>query len=150
MTRPQVFQMPSSAPMPDNSRADGQPRALGREFMRYTVVGGLAFVADWAVLKLCLLLGLQYLAATAAGFMVGLALNYTLCVVWAWRGTSATTARDFAVFALIGLGGLLLTELLMRLAVGTLGVPAPAAKVPIAGLVFLWNFGLRRVLVFFR
>jgi putative flippase GtrA len=136
--------------MPDHARADGQPHTLWRDFLRYAVVGGVAFVADFYVLKLGLLLGLHYLFATAAGFVVGLALNYLLCVTWAWRGTHATTARDFLVFSLIGLAGLGLTELLMRLAVGVAGLPPLWAKLPIVGLVFLWNFGLRRMLVFFR
>jgi putative flippase GtrA len=71
-------------------------------------------------------------------------------VAWAWRGTHATSARDFLVFSLIGLAGLALTELLMHLAVGVAGMPPTLAKLPIVGLVFLWNFGLRRMLVFFR
>lgn len=142
--------MPSSEPVPDHARAEGPPHTLWRDFLRYTAVGGVAFAADWCVLWLGLRLGLQYPSATAAGFMVGLLINYLLCVTWAWRGTRATTARDFLVFSVIGLAGLALTELLMRLAVGMLGMPPTVAKLPIVGLVFLWNFGLRRMLVFFR
>lgn len=135
--------------MPEQSGNALRHQPLWQEFLRYAAVGGVAFVVDWCVLWLCLRLGLQYLAATAAGFTVGLAVNYLLCVKWAWRGTRATTARDLLVFSLIGLAGLLLTELLMRLAVGA-GIEPPLAKLPITGLVFLWNFGLRRILVFFR
>lgn len=142
--------MPSSTPIPDHVPADGGPRPLLHEFLRYIVVGGIAFIVDWCVLWLGLRLGMQYLVATAAGFAIGLVINYLLCIAWAWRGTRATTARDFLVFCLIGLAGLLLTELLMRLAVGAAGIPAPLAKLPVAGVVFLWNFGLRRMLVFFR
>ena len=49
-----------------------------------------------------------------------------------------------------GLGGLLLTEGLMWLAVDLAGLSAPLAKLPVTGLVMVWNFGLRRLLVFFR
>lgn len=143
--------MSSFAPIEQQRGVDARGlRALRREFLRYAVVGAVAFAVDWAVLRLSLGLGVHYLAATAAGFVVGLAVNYGLCVAWAWRGTRATTLRDFVVFSLIGVGGLLLTEGLMRLAVETAGMAAPLAKLPIAGLVLLWNFGLRRFLVFFR
>lgn len=120
------------------------------ELRRYVLAGGLAFVLDWSVLRLCLGADLHYLLAAAAGFIAGLCLNYALSVGWVWRGTQATTLRDFATFGLVGLGGLLLTELLMRLAVGGLGLPPPLAKVPVSSLVLLWNFGLRRHLVFYR
>lgn len=142
--------MPSSEPILDPASTDGRPRGLWREFMRYAVVGGVAFLADFGVLQLGLYLGLHYLWATAAGFVVGLVVNYLLCVSWAWRGTRATTSRDFLVFSLVGLGGLGLTELLMRLAVGWAGMPPQLAKLPITAVVFLWNFALRRMLVFFR
>jgi putative flippase GtrA len=125
-------------------------RGILLELLRYIVVGGLAFVVDWSILRLGLHLGAHYLVATALGFAAGLALNYALCVAWVWRGTSATAWRDFAVFALIGLGGLLLTGGLMRLAVESGGLSAPVAKLPVAGIVLLWNFGLRRLFVFFH
>jgi putative flippase GtrA len=148
---PENFEMSSFAPAGEQRPLDGRGLpALRREFLRYAVVGAVAFAADWAVLRLGLALGMHYLAATAAGFAAGLAVNYGLCVAWAWRGTRATTLRDFAVFSLIGVGGLLLTEGLMRLAVETAGLAAPLAKLPITALVLLWNFGLRRFLVFFR
>jgi hypothetical protein len=38
----------------------------------------------------------------------------------------------------------------MWLAVDLAGLSAPLAKLPITALVMLWNFGLRRALVFFR
>ena len=114
------------------------------DFLRYLVAGGLAFAVDWGVL------GVHYLAATALGFALGLAVNYAICVTWVWRGTRATRLRDFAVFTAIGLGGLLLTEGLMWLAVDLAGLSAPLAKLPVTGLVMVWNFGLRRLLVFFR
>jgi putative flippase GtrA len=133
-----------------NRPISGTRFGLPLELWRYTVVGALAFVCDWAVLRLCTGLGAHYLVATALGFLVGLSLNYSLCVAWVWRGTSATTWRDIAVFTLIGIGGLLLTEGLMRYAVESIGLAAPIAKLPVAGIVLLWNFGLRRRLVFFH
>jgi putative flippase GtrA len=136
--------------MPDQSGAVARHQPLWQEFLRYLAVGALALAADAGVLKLGLYLGLHHLTATAAGFMVGLTVNYLLCVTWAWRGTQATTLRDFAVFTLIGVGGLGLTELLMWLAVDQAGIAPMVAKLPIAAAVFVWNFGLRRILVFFR
>jgi putative flippase GtrA len=123
---------------------------LAREFLGYLLVGGLAFAVDYGVLWLCLSLGLHYVAATLLGFAAGLATNYLLCISWVWRGTQATTLRDFINFSLIGIGGLLLTLALMWLAVDIARLTPTLAKPFIAGIVLVWNFGLRRLFVFFR
>jgi len=133
-----------------NGPIRGTRSGLPLELWRYGLVGALAFVVDWAILRLSIGLGAHYLVATALGFLAGLSLNYGLCVAWVWRGTNATTRRDIAVFTLIGIGGLLLTECLMRIAVESAGLAAPIAKLPVAGIVLLWNFGLRRHFVFFH
>lgn len=125
-------------------------RRLLQEFMTYVLVGGLAFLVDYGVLWLSLQAGLHYAPATVLGFCAGLSTNYLLCISWVWRGTSATSLRDFINFALIGIGGLLLTLLLMWLAVDLARLRPELAKPFIAGIVLVWNFGLRRLFVFFR
>lgn len=123
-------------------------RKLALQFLRYTLVGGVAFVLDFALLSAGLALGWHYLLATLVGFIGGLLLNYTACVFWVWRGTQAKTGRDLVIFSLIGIAGLLLTALLMWLAVTGLQIAPQLAKVFIAALVLVWNFSLRRLLVF--
>ena len=120
------------------------------QFMRYVVVGGLAFVADYTVFNLLIMLQVHYLVATVAGFCVGVAGNYALCVLWVWRGTHARSLRDIAVFTLIGFIGLLLTSLLMWLAVDQMALDPRISKAVIALVILFWNFGLRRMFVFFR
>lgn len=124
------------------------PAEWSREFLRYAVVGGLAFMLDWGLLWLSLAQGLHYLLATAIGFVGGLCLNYALCLAWVWRGVGRPSVLGFLVFSLIGLGGLGLTEGQMWLAVNLLHLKPALAKVPVAGLVLLWNFILRRLFVF--
>ena len=120
------------------------------QFLRYTLVGGLAFIIDFGLLSAVLYLDGHYLLATLIGFVGGLITNYLLCVLWVWRGTQAKTARDILVFSLIGVGGLLLTALLMWMSVGLLTLDPQISKLFIAALVLVWNFGLRRLFVFFR
>ncbi len=125
-------------------------RKLAGQFLRYALVGGLAFVVDFAFLSGVLQLGGHYMLATLVGFMAGLATNYALCVFWVWRGTQATSSRDMLIFTLIGIGGLLLTALLMWVSVELLTLNPQLAKVFIAAIVLVWNFSLRKMFVFFR
>ena len=124
--------------------------AIIRAFIKYVAVGGIAFVIDWGTLNLCLWLGLHYMLGTALGFVLGLLTNYSLCVLWVWPGTQARSLRDVSVFALIGLGGLVLTELGMWLSVDFLHFHPSPSKIVLAAIVLVWNFSLRRIFVFFR
>jgi putative flippase GtrA len=123
---------------------------LGKAFVKYVVVGGAAFVVDFGLFSLCISGGLHYLIAVTLGFCAGLLANYTLCVLWVWRGTQARTLRDIAVFTLVGLGGLALTWLGMWICIDLLHWPARPSKILLAAAVLVWNFSLRRLFVFFR
>lgn len=125
-------------------------RALIVSFCNYLVVGVIAFAVDYGLLWSALGLHLSYQLATVLGFCGGLLTNYMLCVAWVWRGTNATSVRDFALFAVIGMGGLLLTMLLMWLSVSFAHLDPRVAKPLIAAIVLVWNFGLRRLFVFFH
>lgn len=120
------------------------------QFCRYVLVGGIAFVADFTVFNGVFALQGHYIWATVVGFLVGVAINYSLCVYWVWRGTQARTRKDLAIFTLIGIGGLLLTTTLMVVLVDFLAFDARISKIAVAIIVLFWNFGLRKVFVFFK
>lgn len=123
---------------------------LLKEFLRYVVVGGLAFLVDYMVLSAMLSFDMYYLLATVVGFLAGLVTNYMLCISWVWRGTEARTPKDLMIFTLIGIGGLLLTGLLMWISVDQLHFDVQISKIFIAAVVLIWNFALRRAFVFFH
>lgn len=130
--------------------SDNKHYLLLLQFCRYVVVGGIAFVADFTVFNGVLSLQGHYILATAVGFLVGVAVNYILCVYWVWRGTQARTKKDLAIFTLIGIGGLLLTAILMVMLVEFFAFDARISKIVVAIIVLFWNFGLRKVFVFFK
>ena len=121
---------------------------IQREFLRYLLVGGASFLLDWGVLSLGMVLGWHYQLATACGFVTGLVCCFVLSVRYVWRGTRATGLHSFLMFGLIGLGGMLLTALLMWLGVTQLALRPELAKPFIAGAVLIWDFLLRRTWVF--
>jgi putative flippase GtrA len=125
-------------------------RSLARAFIKYLLVGGVAFGVDFALFSTALSAGLHYLPAVCIGFVGGLLTNYALCVIWVWRGTQARSLRDVLVFALVGVGGLALTSLGMWIGVDVMDAPERASRIVMAAVVLVWNFGLRRAFVFFR
>ncbi len=123
---------------------------LAGQFLRYAVVGGVAFIIDFLVLNGALALAHHYIVATSIAFMAGLLVNYCLCVLWVWSGTQARSIKDIFIFSLIGVGGLLLTLALMWLAVDVFSWDVRISKAIIASVVLIWNFLLRKIFVFFK
>jgi putative flippase GtrA len=144
----------------DKSDADerGQGcRSVVYEFIRYAVVGGVAFLADIGALVLFqeLFFGsLRYglYLSTVAGFIVGLVVNYVLSLKFVFtqekdRG-KGRSAGAFIVFGIIGLFGLLWTELGMWAGVEILSCDYRIVKVLVTGMVLVWNYLGRKLLIF--
>ena len=127
------------------------------EFLRYAVVGGIAFVADFGTLVAAQELYLKSFSsgvyiATVLGFVVGLAVNYVLSLWFVFtsekdRGKGRSVGA-FLVFGLIGLMGLGWTELGMWLGIECLHWNYMIVKVFVTGAVLLWNYLGRKILIF--
>lgn len=132
-------------------------RRLIFEFLRYVIVGGLAFVADFGALVAAqeLVLGAftwGVYVSTVVGFVVGLAVNYTLSLLFVFTQakdkSKGRTVGAFVVFGIIGLLGLGWTELGMWLGIEMLGWNYMIVKVLVTGAVLVWNYLGRKILVF--
>lgn len=127
------------------------------EFLRYCLVGGIAFLADFWTLVLAQELFLKNYAygvyvATVLGFIVGLAVNYSLSLKFVfkreeYKGKGRNVATFF-MFGAIGLVGLLWTELGMWIGIEALAWNYRIVKVLVTGVVLGWNYLVRKILVF--
>ena len=120
------------------------------QLIRYGFVGGAAFVLDISTLYfLADYCGIHYLVSAAIAFTVGLTTNYLLSIIWVFSSRNqADTKKEFAVFTLVGLFGLGLTELLLWLLTDLLAVHYLYSKLVATAIVFFSNFGLRKILLF--
>lgn len=120
-----------------------------REFLLYFAASAAALALDTAVFSLSLRLGVHLAVAACLGFSLGLMLVYTISTRHVFsQHRLADRRNEFALFALIGVAGLLLTEALLWLLVVQLGVAPVAAKLTSACGVFLFNFALRKAFLF--
>ena len=125
-------------------------KQLLKEFVRYTLVGGFAFIVDFSLLYILTeWAGLHYLLSATIAFMAGLTLNYTLSVLWVFAYRSCKDKRrEFILFLIVGIGGVVLTDISMATLTPILHGNYLWAKGITAILVLLWNFFLRRQLLF--
>lgn len=118
------------------------------QFLRYVFVGGIAAVTNIGLLYICTdLLKVYYLISNVIGFMGGLSVNYLLSkkLVFAAEEQINKTL-EFTIYAAIGVVGLGLDTLLMWIFTSKMGIYYLISKIISTGLVFIWNFGARKVL----
>jgi putative flippase GtrA len=125
-------------------------RLLRTEFLRYLLVGGLAFLADFGTLALLHhVLGMYYLLATLIAFLVGVTINYQLSVCWVFHYRDVTQRSvEFMVFVMIGVMTMGVSIGLMALLVGWFGLAVLVAKCVVTAFTLVANFVLRRALLF--
>lgn len=123
------------------------------QFVRYLVTGGFAFVVDFLLYAFCLYeLSWHYLVANLVGLVAGLVINYVMSVAWVFseckRVLEDRKTVEFGVFAIVGIIGVGINELLMLLMVGMLDANEMKSKIVAAILVLVWNFGARKMVLF--
>ena len=92
---------------------------------------------------------MHYLVSASLAFLIGLATNYLLCIAWIFdHRAQKNQAYEVAIFSLIGLAGLLLNNLVMFLLTEFVGLHYLISRAQAAVLILLFNFSLKRFLLF--
>ena len=122
------------------------------QLIRYGFVGGVAFVADYCSLyAFTEWMGIPYLGSAAVAFIIGLTVNYILSNLIVFT-THRIQSRwlEFAIFAIIGVIGLGLNELIMYCASDLIGLHYMISKLISTALVFFWNFFARKLALYYK
>jgi putative flippase GtrA len=137
-------------------------KGLKIQFFRYALVGGAASVADIAIYSyLTGSVMLHPILSNTVSFITGLLINYFMSRKWVFNQQTHNFRKDFSLFAVIGLIGLLLSNLILYilLDIGVLynilfflgdNFIKLAAKLVAVIIVLFWNFAARKRFVFSR
>ncbi len=147
MSEPDLVTSPESATSPAISAMGARG---AHEFIRYFVASGIALCLDVGSLYvLTSIFTVPYLISAVIAFVIGLTTIYVLSVNWVFEHRVLRDAKaEFAVFTLIGMVGLALNELVLWVLTGQLGLYYLLAKGVSIAVVFSWNFGARKWLLF--
>ncbi len=119
------------------------------QLIRYTIVGGLAFVVDFGLLFILTEYArLHYILSATCSFFAGLLVNYYISTAWVFESTIKNKHIEFTLFALIGIIGLGLNDLLIWIFTEKCHIYYMFSKLITAALVYLWNFLGRKYFVF--
>lgn len=140
---------PESALTPEGDRAAVARGVWPLELLRYFLCSVLALAVDWGIFSAALALGVPWSGAAAIGFCGGLLVAYVLSIRFAFVQRSMRDPRvEFTLFALIGVGGLILTEIILWVLIERAGQGPHESKLVASGFVFLFNFSARKLMLF--
>ena len=124
---------------------------LRHDLARYFITSLLALAVDIASLSACLrLLHLSLAWSASIGFALGAIVAYVLSIRWVFRDRTYgnAPALEFATFVAIGIAGLGLTQLVLWAGTLVLHLLPEAVKLAAAGLTFVFNYLVRKSLLF--
>ncbi len=116
------------------------------QVMKFAVVGVVATVIDFGVLMfLREIMHLDVLLASAISFSVSVVVNYILSVWFVFESRGGNKGKEFLVFVLLSIGGLLINQLIMWVGTHVVSAYYLWAKVFALVLVPVYNFITRKI-----
>lgn len=117
------------------------------QIVKFGGVGGLCFVIDFAVLWLFHdIFSVDVLISTAIAFTVSVIVNYILSIRYVFTVSEKNSdTRNFILFVVFSVIGLVLTELLMHLGVNVLVWNYMLVKIGATAIVMVFNFITRKI-----
>lgn len=127
-----------------------------KQFISYFFVGGVAAVVEWIMFFLFAnVMTLNYILSTVLAFIFSTTTNWILGRVFTFKNSTSyknnVGKEAFAVF-LVSAIGLLFNMFLMYIFVTVMGfdsvIGKTASKIAATGIVFVWNFLIRKLVVY--
>lgn len=115
--------------------------------MKFGVVGVIAFIIDFGLMVILTeCFGVPYLISTTVSFIVSVIFNYLASMRYVFeRRDDISRHREFIVFVILSIIGLILNDVFMWLFVSIWFIDYRIAKIIVTVLVAIWNFVSRKI-----
>ena len=122
-------------------------KKLIAQFMKFGVVGVIAFVIDYGLLAFCTeILHINYLVSATIGFTVSVVFNYFASMRYVFTHKEGMSKRrEFIIFVILSVIGLGINNGCMWLGVEILGWHYLIVKIGATAIVMVWNFVTRKI-----
>ena len=122
-------------------------KKLIAQCMKFGVVGVIAFIIDFGVMVfLTEVFAVPYLISTTIAFTVSVIFNYVASMRYVFvRKDDMSRRREFIIFVLLSVIGLVLNDVFMWLLVDFFFIDYRISKIITTVLVAIWNFVSRKI-----
>ena len=124
-------------------------KGLIEQFLKFGVVGAIAFLIDYGVLMLLSqVIGMDPVISASISFVVSVVFNYAASMRYVFtRRDDISRRREFTIFVVLSAIGLVINEIIMVIGVNMLGDSAlmvTITKLAATAIVMVWNFVSRK------
>lgn len=124
-------------------------KKLIEQMFKFGIVGIISFIIDYGVFFILNeKLGIYYLVANVCSFSVSVVINYILNLKYVFQSSdNANKAKEFVIYIILNIIGLGFNQLIMKVCVGYLEIHPMIAKIIATGVVMIYNFISRKLLI---
>ena len=123
-------------------------KSIFTQLFRFIVVGAVATVFDFIILVILKeLLKMDLLLSSAISFLLSTVLNYVLSMSFVFKGKTGNKTKEFVLFLLLSLSGLLVNQFIMWLGTQFFVWHYIAVKLFAVCFVTVYNFVTRKILL---
>lgn len=122
-------------------------KKLISQFMKFGIVGVIAFVIDYGLMVLLTeVFGVPYLISTTVSFIISVIFNYFASMRFVFkRKDDMSRRREFIIFVVLSVIGLVINDVFMWLMVDFLFIDYRISKIVVTFIVAVWNFVTRKI-----
>lgn len=122
-------------------------KKLISQFMKFGIVGVIAFVIDYGFMVLLTeVFGVPYLISTTVSFIISVIFNYFTSMRFVFkRKDDMSRRREFIIFVVLSVIGLVINDVFMWLMVDFLFIDYRISKIVVTFIVAVWNFVTRKI-----
>ena len=122
-------------------------KKLIAQFMKFGVVGVIAFIIDYGLLALLTeLFGINYLVSATISFTASVVFNYAASMRYVFtHKEEMSRRREFIIFVVLSIVGLVINNVILWAGVELLHVHYLIVKIFATAVVMAWNFVTRKI-----
>ena len=121
---------------------------LIKQILKFGIVGGIAFIIDYALLYVCTeYLNIYVLYSSIISFSISVIFNYIMSIKWVFDVNHQQTYKDFTIFIIFSIIGLGINQLIMYLGIERLHIYYMLVKIASTGIVMVYNFITRKIFI---
>ena len=124
-------------------------KKLISQIIKFGFVGFLCFFIDYGIMVfLTEALKINYLISSGCSFSVSVIVNYILSIKFVFDADrDANKVKQFLVFLFFRIGGLIINQIVMWVAVALLGIFYMISKIGATAIVMVYNFITRKLFI---
>lgn len=120
-----------------------------KELFLYLIVGGIATLAEWGIFRLFdSALSVHYTLSTVIAYLLSTFVNWAAGRLLVFRESHQPFWREILKIYLAAIAGLLMNLAIMFICVDLLRMDEMLSKILATGIVFLFNFLIRKLYIY--